>query len=687
MAERDGDTAVSTGLDATRGMHLSKQLPYPIWSDQALGGISIMDLPMTELGNTNTLLKHFVDVITNVPPPDKNTIESLINAGKWNELPPPFCPKQKLDVKLVLQFAVLPLTNGNVCIVKHVQSPDLKLTKSVVDTLCHGTPHVLNWHGRNAYDFKKAWQWFFEQLGGWQCRCYSLSAVVPHQEKASKQGYYLSTLSEEDVDKGFAFIEQEAGNLASEWKRVQWITKNLHVNQDSPIFQWPISTVEKSIRAIQTDGVLALPVENFFFTLADLDYQILKFGVNPILKTMTTHAVGVVGGPGSGKTPLARIIALCASRFWKREQGITSPPSYREASEFDFFRGHPGRKDRPDIHDDGRLAEEPIRKMKGFTDVGCTMLTKERWGAAKFVQGQMRVFVCNDYDSTEWIEKHQNIRAGTVLQMPHEQFLEVVSPVFPKDTKLPHIMAVLKRANVLVNAGNLVIFRRASQEENRVPCLVLQTPVDYLKTEAQQRYMLYRENKLVKPASFEDDVAWEARYLDAVLHDKVLPLPNPTIINDAQHRLFHDEPRPPAHRDIEAAAPSSLPAVPSVPKAVAVKKESVTFRRALSSLQGHVIDLDSPPKKALRAGYADVKTEISDAANEPASPTSLMAAPVPPSKPSSPGSMAAPISPLKPPSQGSSMDIHDPMDDLSHEEGLENLSQELADIIDQQETD
>ena len=144
----------------------------------------------------------------------------------------------------------------------------------------------------------------------------------------------MSDVNEEDEDKGFSFIAKEAGNLGSEWKRIQWITKNLNINSDSPIFNG------QSL-LLQTDGVLALLVEDFYFTIADVDSSIMQFGINPIITAMTTHAPGVVGGPGSGKTPLARILALCASRYWRRQMNITSPASYREASECDFFRGQP----------------------------------------------------------------------------------------------------------------------------------------------------------------------------------------------------------------------------------------------------------------------------------------------------------------------------------------------------------
>ena len=92
---------------------------------------------------------------------------------------------------------------------------------------------------------------------------------------------------------------------------------------------------KRSLRAVQTEAVLALPVEDFFFTLADVDLDVLDFAVRPIIKIMKTVAAGILGGPGSGKTPLARIIALCASWYWKPELGISSLASFRGAGEFD----------------------------------------------------------------------------------------------------------------------------------------------------------------------------------------------------------------------------------------------------------------------------------------------------------------------------------------------------------------
>ena len=212
------------------------------------------------------------------------------------------------------------------------------------------------------------------------------------------------------------------------------------------------------MRAIATDGVLALPVEDFYFIC--VDPAVLSFVVNPILKTMTTHAAGFVGGPGSGKTPLARIMALCASRcsaIVPDHSGLFPCLSVKPRS-VTFSVDNQGAK----IDPISTMMGEPIRKMKGFTDVGCALLTRERWGAAKFIQGQFRVFVCNDHERTKWVEANQNTRAGVVFYMDHEDFLDITRPVFPRDCESLHIMAVLKRANIIVNAGIILIFRRAT---------------------------------------------------------------------------------------------------------------------------------------------------------------------------------------------------------------------------------
>ena len=93
------------------------------------------------------------------------------------------------------------------------------------------------------------------------------------------------------------------------------------------------------------------------------------------------------------------------------------------------------------------------------------------------------------------------MRPSTVLQMSRTSFLDVISPMRAKNSEVPHIKAVLKRTNLLVNAGKLLLFRKASADQTKVPCLCMQSDVDYLKPEAQRKYMEYRDGKLQIPAS------------------------------------------------------------------------------------------------------------------------------------------------------------------------------------------
>ncbi|OLQ09070.1 hypothetical protein AK812_SmicGene7383 [Symbiodinium microadriaticum] len=251
----------------------------------------------------------------------------------------------------------------------------------------------------------------------------------------------------------------------------------------------------------------------------------------------------------------------------------------------------------------------------------------------------MRIFVCNDFEFTPWLHEHQGITGGTTLHMQHEDFLKVIAPMFPERTEPPHIMAVLKRANLLVNAGKIMIFRPATQEEISVQCLVKSSTVEFLNPNAGKRYQAYRDNEKTKPSTFEADLQWEADYVDAIL----------------------EEPRP--------------------------------FRRALSSVLTGVIDLDSPPTKkaATEPAVLEMKSEVSVDIEPESAGT---ARPVEPSDGAVHGipPLADGIEHANDVSQGSPMDVasqcgsvHDPMADLSQE--FDGFSQELANIIDKEEAD
>ena len=132
-----------------------------------------------------------------------------------------------------------------------------------------------------------------------------------------------------------------------------------------------VGGVEKSLRNIAQDGVLSQVHEVWPLTLYDLDVRILR-ALEPLVPTLLEKAIGFNGLPGAGKTPVARTLAMAIPRYWihktKKEGEIRL--SFRQACEFDFFRGQAGSQMRPDIFDDGTLSDQPFRKVKAFTDVG-----------------------------------------------------------------------------------------------------------------------------------------------------------------------------------------------------------------------------------------------------------------------------------------------------------------------------
>ena len=108
-----------------------------------------------------------------------------------------------------------------------------------------------------------------------------------------------------------------------------------------------------------------------------------------------------------------------------------------------------------------------MRKLKSFCDVGNTVLTKERWGVAKFPQGQMRIYMVNYLDLSA--EPKHEIGVGTVS---HKEFMQTLEVLWVKGSTLCDVNAVLKRTCLLVITKGFLYWRLATEAEvpvERVP--------------------------------------------------------------------------------------------------------------------------------------------------------------------------------------------------------------------------
>ena len=238
---------------------------------------------------------------------------------------------------------------------------------------------MVSWRNQ-VHTTRKFLYYVIENLGGFQCKQHSL--------RCKEDGKVEKEKTQEEGDLGFDFIEKNGPRDNVKNKQLRWITIQTS-RQESPIYKWSAVLVEKSLRNLANDGVLAQVHESWPLTLYDIDNRLLR-ALAPMVPSLSEKAVWFHGEPGAGKTPVARTLAMAISRQCINKLGKDgqATPSFRQASEFDFFRGQSGSIARPDIFDDGSLSEQPFKKVKAFTDVGnIESMSKERWGAAKFCQG------------------------------------------------------------------------------------------------------------------------------------------------------------------------------------------------------------------------------------------------------------------------------------------------------------
>ena len=163
------------------------------------------------------------------------------------------------------------------------------------------------------------------------------------------------------------------------------------------------------------------------------------------------------------------------------------PPSCRQASEFDFF----------DIFDDGTCCcEQQFKKIKAFTDVGnIESMSKERWGAAKWVKGQLRLYCVNGFDAAQEPKDDMPImqkQSGQHGYVSHKDFMKMLDNVwFAKEASPSNVMAVLKRTHLFIQTKKLSL--------------------------CEAGRCFYRKGRTDLPPDFQQKVAWEMEWMNKAM--------------------------------------------------------------------------------------------------------------------------------------------------------------------------
>ena len=208
------------------------------------------------------------------------------------------------------------------------------------------------------------------------------------------------TLSEEQQEDGWRFIQKEGELDKSELKQLRCIHR--HISRDisregSPIHGWSEKLVQRALDSLQNDGCLSAKITRWDLTIQDFEVEVVRM-LESVLPHLCDQSLWLLGEPGVGKTPLGRTIAMAFSRY---NEGTGA---FRSASDFDFFRGVPFSKATPALYDDGDIFAEPIKKIKAFCDVeDYETILKEGWFMVNFSRYLFALYkrshnLCSNYE-------------------------------------------------------------------------------------------------------------------------------------------------------------------------------------------------------------------------------------------------------------------------------------------------
>lgn len=106
-------------------------------------------------------LKHFVDVIYDVPPGSVNinNLKAIIRDKAWEELPEVLKMKERPEFDYVSQYFLIPQVNGNICVLKHFYIKQDKVKGSYVARLIRGQGFELSWGGQNKQKARRGFRY------------------------------------------------------------------------------------------------------------------------------------------------------------------------------------------------------------------------------------------------------------------------------------------------------------------------------------------------------------------------------------------------------------------------------------------------------------------------------------------------------------------------------------------------
>ena len=250
----DGTISLENALNATNAMSL-KPLKKPNVVDLPGGAVLPSDLPLVSLQDHGRA-RHVFDIVGMVNLHDglKKDFANICKENRFHDLPAPFGFKGSHGALGVFQLAAIPLLKreGQSYLVKHITFRE-QVKAELAKGLCYGECHGVLWQGQNFKSVKKALQWMFGSLGGFQVLSFCL-APMGTQQHGTRTNFF-DNLGNEEIDAGFDFIKRHGPRSHYSNTEVRWIQKQF-ISEDSPIKTWPKRLIKEAFKNLMNDGVL-----------------------------------------------------------------------------------------------------------------------------------------------------------------------------------------------------------------------------------------------------------------------------------------------------------------------------------------------------------------------------------------------------------------------------------------------
>ena len=489
MSISPDDLRLENAIEATKSLYLRDLPAHVCVGPMPPGALNALELPLKNLNLSSPSIKHFMDLITDVPKTsiDLPSLQAVFRGQAWHELPGVLKLKGRPTFETITQYFLLPHSDDDLLVVIYI--PNDKVPAVTLKDFLHGNGYEIAWGQNNKKIVRKAFQWMLEQLGGTQFRKYTLTLTLEKKRPTSS-----ATPPEDD---GWDFIKQHGELDKSDLKQSKWI--HHHINLEGcPIHGWQERLVQKALDSLANDSTVAKLCNRYDLTITDVEPEIRDI-MEEIVPTLRDHALWLLGQAGRGKTPLGRIMAMMFSRF---HGGMGN---FRATADLDFFKGIPFTKCCPALYDDGSIGGEEAKKLKAFTDVGDDeSMTRARWTSAKFVRHQLRIVLDNAFNPDAEPEDNNTEDALTVS---HEDFFLMIRPALGNMSRTD-AMAILKRSAFVIFGKQHITYRLPSEHTIQAR-RIRWTKADILLDSSKPKLKNYKEGG-PPPADSDEHVAWES---------------------------------------------------------------------------------------------------------------------------------------------------------------------------------